>query len=160
MPERLTWRRVWKREGFAIFEVLRRLWIPLVIVVVIGVGGLTVSRLHGIFGSEKRPLYADSKIEGTRPVQSKQLTYEVFGPSGTVADISYFDVNGDPQGVHGARLPWSLTFATTLPAVMGSIVAQGDSDSIGCRIVVDGVVKAERITRAVSALTSCLLKAA
>ena len=29
---------------------------------------------------------------------------------------------------------------------MGNIVAQGDSDSIGCRIVVDGEVKAERIS--------------
>ena len=33
---------------------------------------------------------------------------------------------------------------TDSPAVVGNVVAQGDSDSIGCRIVVDGVVKAER----------------
>lgn len=119
-----------------------------------------MSRLHGNFGSEKRASYADSNVEDTRPSDAQQLTYEVFGPPGTVADISYFDVDGDPQGVDGARLPWSLTFATTSPAVVGSIVAQGDSDSIGCRIEVDGVLKAERITHAVSALTSCLLKAA
>ena len=31
-----------------IFRVLRRLWIPLVVLVVIGAGGFTVSRLHGI----------------------------------------------------------------------------------------------------------------
>jgi Mycobacterium membrane protein len=40
-----------------------------------------------------------------------------FGPVGTVADISYFDVNSDPQ------------------RVVGDVVAQGDSDNIGCRIV-------------------------
>ena len=34
------------------FRALRRLWIPLLILVVIGAGGLTVARLHGIFGSE------------------------------------------------------------------------------------------------------------
>ena len=42
---------------------------------------------------------------------------------------------------------------------MGSVVAQGDSDDIGCRIVVDGVVKAEKITHETSAFTSCALKA-
>ena len=138
--------------------VLRRLWIPLVILVVIGVGALTVARLHGIFGSEKRPSYADSKIDESRSFDPTQLSYEVFGPSGTVADISYFDVNADPQHVDGARLPWSLKIMTTSPTVVGNVIAQGDGDSIGCRIVVDGVVKAERITHGVSAFTFCVLK--
>ena len=44
--------------------------------------------------------------------------------------------------------------------VIGSIAAQGNSDSIGCRILVDGVVKDEKVTHEVSAFTSCLLKAA
>ena len=43
---------------------------------------------------------------------------------------------------------------------MGSKVAQGDSDSIGCRFVVDGVVKAQSIAHEVDASTVCLLKAA
>ena len=43
---------------------------------------------------------------------------------------------------------------------MGNIAAQGDGDSIGCRILVDGVVKAEKTTHEVNAFTSCLLKAA
>ena len=147
-------------QRFTIFGVLRRLWVPLVILVVIAAGGLTVSRLHGIFGSEKRPSYADSKINDAKPFDPKRLTYEVFGPPGTVADISYFDVDGDPQRVKGASLPWSLQFAFTQAAVVGSIVAQGDSDSIGCRIVVDGEVKAERISNEVNAFTFCQLKAA
>ena len=77
-----------------------------------------------------------------------------------MADISYFDVNSDPQQVDGATLPWSLKLTTTLPAVVGNIVAQGNSNTIGCRILVDGVVKAERISHEVSAYTFCLLKAA
>jgi hypothetical protein len=68
---------------------------------VIGGGGLTVLRLHGIFGSEKRLSYTDTKINDTKPFDPKHLTYEVFGPPGTVADISYFDVNADPQLVQG-----------------------------------------------------------
>jgi hypothetical protein len=128
--------------------------------VVIGVGGFTVSRLHGIFGSEKRSSYADTKINDVKPYDPKHLTYEVFGPPGTVATISYFDVDGEPRFVRGASLPWSLNLAFTQAAVVGNIVAQGDSDSIGCRIVVDGEVKAERISNEVNAFTSCLLKAA
>jgi hypothetical protein len=125
-----------------------------------GAGGFTVSRLHGIFGSEKRLSYADTRTDEAKPFNPKHLKYEVFGPPGTVADISYFDVNADPQRVDGVRLPWSLDIATTLPAIVGNIVAQGDSDSIGCRILVDGVVKAEKINHEVNAFTFCLLKAA
>jgi Mycobacterium membrane protein len=43
---------------------------------------------------------------------------------------------------------------------VGSIVAQGDSDSIGCRFVVDGVVKAQSFAHEVNVPTVCLLKAA
>jgi hypothetical protein len=154
------------RRGFAIFGVLgrsgvlKRLWIPLVILVVIGAGGLTVSRLHGIFGSEERPSYADTKVNDNQTFDPKHVVYEVFGPPGTVADISYFDVNSDPQLVEGASLPWSLDIATNLATVVGNLVAQGNGDSLGCRIVVDGVVKAERITHEVNAFTFCMLKAA
>jgi hypothetical protein len=136
------------------------LWIPLVILVVIGAGGLTVSRLHGIFGSEKRLSYADTKVD-TKPFNPKHLRYEIFGPPGTVANISYFDMNADPQHLDGVSLPWSVEFAITAATSVGNIAAQGDSDSIGCRIVVDGVVKDEKITHhEASAFTFCTLKAA
>jgi hypothetical protein len=148
-------------EGVPIFKVLRRLWIPLVVLVVVGAGGFTVSRLHGIFGSEKRPSYVDSNVEESRrPYNPKQLTYEVFGPPGTVAQISYFDGDAEPQHVAGANLPWSLQFALSEASSVGSVLAQGDSDSIGCRIVVDAEVKAERISNQVNAFTYCTLKAA
>jgi hypothetical protein len=53
-----------------------------------------------------------------------------------------------------------LKITTTSPSVVGSVVAQGDRDSIGCRIVVNGEVKAEKISNEVSALTHCLVKGA
>jgi len=131
-----------------------------VILVVIGAGAFTVTRLHGVFGSEKRGSYADTRIDDAKPFNPKHVTYEVFGPPGVVAEISYFDGNGDPQHVKGAQLPWTFEFPITQATAAASIVAQGDSDSIGCRILVDGVVKAEKTTHEVQAFTYCLLKSA
>lgn len=137
-----------------------RTWIPLVILVVVIVGGFTVHRIRGFFGSENRPSYSDTNLENSKPFNPKHLTYEIFGPPGTVADISYFDVNSEPQRVDGAVLPWSLHITTNDAAVMGNIVARGNSDSIGCRITVDGKVRAERVSNEVNAYTYCLVKSA
>jgi hypothetical protein len=147
-------------KEISIFRVLERAWIPLVIVLVITLGGFTVWRIHGVFGSEKRPSYSDSANDDSKPFNPKRLTYEVFGPPGTVADISYFDVNADPKRLDGAPLPWTLKLTTTAASVVGNIVAQGNGNTIGCRIVVDGVVKAEKVTHEVNAFTFCVLKGA
>lgn len=128
--------------------------------VVAGAGGFTVSRLHGIFGSENRPAYADTKVEDSKPFNPKRLTYEVFGPAGSTASISYFDANSEPTFIESASLPWTLQFELTETSAAGSILAQGNSDMIGCRILVDDEVKAEKISNQYNAFTSCLLKAA
>src|SRR2546426_526735 len=49
-----------------IFGLLKRLWIPLLVLVVIITGGFAVSRLHTVFGSEKRPSYADTMINESK----------------------------------------------------------------------------------------------
>lgn len=147
------------KKGPGLFGVLGRLWIPLVIVAVVVAGGMTVSRLHGVFGSEKRPSYAESRQQDTKPFNPKHVKYEVFGPAGTTADISYFDANGEPNHINGIELPWTFDISTTLPSIVGNVVAQGNSDSLGCRIVVDGVVKAERISHELNAFTYCVLTA-
>lgn len=139
--------------------MLKRLWIPLVIVAVVITGGMTVSRLHGVFGSEHRPSYADTRQQDTKPFNPKHVKYEVFGPAGAMADISYFDANGEPNHINGIVLPWTFDISTTLPSIVGNVVAQGNSDSLGCRIVVDGVVKTERISHQLNAFTYCVLTA-
>lgn len=140
-----------------LLPVLRRLWIPLALLVLFCLAGLTVSRLHGVFGADELPSYAEAIGAETTPGDPKHLTYEVFGVPGAAADISFFDMNGDPQLVH-ARLPWFYGFtATAVP--IGSVVAQGDDGTIGCRIVVDGTIKTEKIMDEPSAFTFCLLKA-
>lgn len=147
------------KRGPGLFGFLGRLWIPLVIVAVVVAGGMTVSRLHGVFGSEKRPSYAESRQQDTKPFNPKHVKYEVFGPTGSMADISYFDANGEPNHITGIELPWTFDISTTLPSIVGNVVAQGNSDSLGCRIVVDGVVKAERISHELNAFTYCVLTA-
>ncbi len=146
--------------GVPIFRILRRVWIPLLIVVVIVAGGFTVSRLRTVFGSENRLSYSDTELEEQEPYDPKELVYEVFGPPGTSADISYFDTDADPIFVDGANLPWSSTFEIDEASIVGNLVAQGTSESIGCRIIVDGEVKAERTGQGVNAFTYCLVKAA
>lgn len=153
-------RKTRRNGGLAISRVLMRLWVPLVILVVVVAGGFVVSRLHGIFGSEKQLSYSDTRGEAAKPYNPKHLRYEVFGPPGTLAEIAYFDVNGEPQRLKGAPLPWSLEYGITAASAVGNVIAQGDSNSIGCRILVDDVVKAEKITHEVNAFTFCLLKAA
>jgi nitrate reductase NapE component len=139
-------------KGISIFRVLERVWIPLVIVVVIGLGGFTVWRIHGIFGSERRPAYSDSATDDSKPFNPKRITYEVYGPPGSTADISYFDTNADPQHVDGAKLPWTLKLTTKAASVVGN--------TLGCRIIVDDVVKAEHVSHEVNAFTYCVLKGA
>jgi hypothetical protein len=147
-------------RGFVTLGVLRRLWIPLLIVVVVLAGGFTVWRLHGVFGSDTRLAYADTETEERKPYNPKELVYEVFGPPGTVASISYFDVDAEPQYVEGVSLPWTLKFEMTEATATANIVAQGDTDSIGCRIKVDDEVKEENTRYGVSAFTFCVLRAA
>jgi hypothetical protein len=55
-------------------------------------------------------------------------------------------------------LPWAYDTTTTQPAVFVNVSAQGDSDSIGCRIKIDDVVKDERTVNTLNAYTYCLDK--
>ena len=73
-----------------------------------------------------------------------------------MASINNLDVNPQPQRVDDTVLPWSYDVTTTEPAVFANIVVQGDSDSIGCRIIIDGAVKDERSVKTLNAYTFCL----
>jgi hypothetical protein len=135
-------------------------WIPLVIVVVLVAGGFTVSRLHGVFGTDDRPVYSTSESQEKKPLDPKHLTYEVFGTPGSTADISFFNDESEPELVKGVSLPWSLKFEITGAAGVGNISAQGTGNEIGCRILVGDDVKAEKTSYGTAAFTFCVLKAA
>jgi hypothetical protein len=141
-----------------ITRILRRAWIPLVLMVVLTVSGFVVLQLHAIFGSQN--------LAGTGPAieivqfNPKFVKYEVFGRVGTTASINYWDADANTHQIDGAPLPWSYTFSTVLPAVSANIMAQGDGDQIGCRITVDGVVRQEHKSEGLNAQTFCLVKSA
>ena len=140
--------------------VVKRGWIPLVVVILVAVAGFAVYRLHGVFGVRGATSAIGTRADDIKPFNPKQVTLEVFGPVGSVADINYLDVDAAPQRVDGMRLPWAYSVATTAPAVSVNVVAQGDGEIIGCRITVNGDVKDQRTVSGIHPQTFCLVKSA
>jgi hypothetical protein len=138
--------------------MLKRVWLPVLMVGAIAVGAVSVSHLRSVFGSHGAvvtPVGSDT-ADSFNP---KVVTYEVFG-TGATATINYTDMDGLPQRTGEVGLPWSLTLQTTVPSVMPNLLAQGDGQSISCRVTVDDVVKDERTVQGVNPATYCLVKAA
>jgi Mycobacterium membrane protein len=126
--------------------------------IVVIAAGFTLVRLHGVFGS-----HDDTSVAAVAPNDivafiPKRVIFEVFGPPGSIATINYLDLNAQPQRIDDAPLPWTYDATTTQPAIFANLEAQGDGDSIGCRITIDGVVKDERTVNTMSAYTFCLDK--
>lgn len=130
----------------------------LVAVIVVTTAGFAIYRLHGIFGSHTNASANSGLSNEIVPFNPKRVVLEVFGAPGATATINYLDVNAQPQEVKDAPLPWSYTITTTEPAVIGNVVAQGNGDTLGCRIVVNGEVKDQRTVNKVDAYTFCLDK--
>jgi hypothetical protein len=140
-------------------NVLKRTWIPILVVIVVLVGGFVVMRVKTFFGAPDPASQSSKPAEDTKPFNPKVVKYEISG-NGTYADINYLDLDSQPVRVDGAALPWTLTLSTTDPSVFPNIVAQGDSTDISCRITVDDVVKNENTSNGVTAQTFCLVKSA
>lgn len=139
---------------------LKTAWIPLVVVVAVALGGVAVDRLRGVFGSDEIFTATGGSAKPLAPSHVKRVTYEVYGPSGTTGTVSYLDNNTESKQANFSSLPWTYTITTTVPAVIASVVAQGNSDRIGCRITVNDQLKDEQSASGHHAQTSCLVKAA
>jgi hypothetical protein len=138
--------------------LVRRTWLPLLIVAALAAGGVAITQLRSVFGSNPvvvTPKSSDSAAD----FNPKVVTYEVFG-TGSTAVVNYLDLAGKPQRVASAALPWTLRLTTTDPSASPNLLAQGDGTSIGCRITVDDVIKDERTATGVNAATYCLVKSA
>ena len=138
--------------------LIRRVWLPALVVIAVVAGVVSVSQLRTVFGSNP-VVVTDLTSDNAEDFNPKFVTYEIFG-TGSTAVINYMDLEGRPQRVAGAPLPWKLTLQTTLPSVMPNILAQGDGDQIGCRVTVDDELKQERTATGLNAETYCFVKAA
>lgn len=140
--------------------VVKRAWLPVLLVAALAIGFVSISYLRSVFGSNGAvvtPVGSDTAEDFNPPTV---VTYEVFG-TGSFAVINYTDLDGLPQRTGGqVSLPWTLTLETTIPSVRPDLLAQGDGQFIGCRVTVDGEVEDERTAEGVNAATYCLVKAA
>ena len=141
-----------------VISALKRVWLPVLMVAAVTIGGFTVAHLRSVFGSDGAVVtpVGNDTAEKFNP---KVVVYEVFG-SGATAVINYTDLDGLPQRTGEVSLPWSLRLETTVPSVMPNLMVQGDGQSIGCRVLVDDEIKDERTAQGVNAATYCLVKAA
>jgi len=144
--------------GYWLVRLLRKIWMPLVIAAVAAVAIFTVDRLHGVFGKTETTRPGSGLADDPQPFDPKTVVYEIFGPAGSIATVNYLNLDAEPQIARDVVLPWSVTLTTNAPAAAANVVAQGNSDTIGCRIIVDGEVKDERVSTGVSAQTFCIVK--
>ena len=139
------------------FRLLKKAWIPLLLVVVVAIGAYAIVRIRESGNEAPRTADGSGVTENFNP---KHITYEVTGSGGT-ANLNYLDENGQPNLVENTPLPWSFTIVTTLPSMSANIMAQGDRDvsDLRCRVTVDGEVRDERASAdTVKPFIYCLVK--
>lgn len=141
-------------------KFVRQRWIPIVAVLVVALVAFSVDRLHGIFGSNNEISRAGSEALENTGYNPKHVLFEVYGTPGSVATINYLDIHAQPQRVADVTLPWSVNLTTDDPTMYADLRAQGDGDTIGCRITVNGIVKDERSSDNVNGYIACLDKTA
>ncbi|MEB3072056.1 MmpS family transport accessory protein [[Mycobacterium] vasticus] len=142
------------------FRIFKKAWIPLLLVVVVALGGYIVLRVRDSFGANAYTSNGDANADDTKPFNPKHITYEVTAPSGGTVSVNFLDEDGQPHLVEDAPLPWSHTIVTTLPSMSANIVAQGDTSiqHLRCRVIVDGEVRDDRSIDQYEPFIYCLVK--
>ncbi len=138
--------------------VLARAWMPLVAVIAVGVGLLCMWKVHQF--SEPEPVITVNGPQAPEEFNPKRLTYEVFGSTGEGGTLVYIDIEGHPHQVDVTTLPWSHTETTTLTVVSGSVSVHVHGGEVGCRMLVDGVVRDEHSANHQDADVQCRVKSA
>lgn len=138
--------------------LLKRAWVPLVVVVALVIGGVAVMRLNGVFPGPGLP--KPDPRDATPPYAAKTAIYEILGPPGTTGVVNWMDADSLPQKASFTTLPWSKTIVAQMPGIFAYVVAQGDSSFIGCRITVDGKLVDQQQANNRNAQVSCLDKSA
>jgi hypothetical protein len=149
----------WKCRRRALFRVLKKAWMPLLLVVVVGLGAYAVVRIRDTVGTHGSASAGAGNGGDTKPFNPKHIAYEITGSGGSV-NVDYLDENGQPHRVDNAALPWSFTIVTTLPSMSANVVAQGNPgiNGLRCRVVVDGQMRDDRSTDEYQPFIYCLVK--
>jgi Mycobacterium membrane protein len=143
-----------------VFWIVKRAWMPLLLVVVIALGAYAVVRIRDTFGATA-VASGEGNADNTKPFNPKHITYEITGAPGGSVDVDYLDENGQPHRVDAAPMPWSYTIVTTLPSMSANVVAQGTRtavDALRCRVIVDGQVRDDRHSDDYQPFIYCLVK--
>lgn len=131
---------------------------PLVAVVALSVGAVGMWKVHQF--SAPPPVITVNSPAAPEQTTPKRLTYELSGSVGDGGMLVYLDVDGHPHRVDLATLPWTHTETTTLTVVSGSISAQVHGGQLGCRMLVNGVVRDEQSDTHGDAHVMCRVKSA
>ena len=143
------------------FPIVKKAWIPLLLVVVISLGAYAVVRIRDTFGANAAVASGEGNADNTKPFNPKHITYEITGASVGRVDVDYLDENGQPHRVDAALMPWSYTIVTTLPSMSANVVAKAKRtavDALRCRVIVDGQVRDDRRSDDYQPFIYCLVK--
>lgn len=138
--------------------VLARIWMPLVAVVAVGVGLLCMYKVHQF--SEPEPVITVNGPQAPEQFNLKRITYEVFGSVRQGGKLVYVDIDGHPHQVDITTLPWTHTESTTLSVASGSISVHVHGGQVGCRMLVNDVVRDEQSGNHQDADVQCRVKSA
>ncbi|BBY62002.1 membrane protein [Mycolicibacterium helvum] len=139
---------------------LKRFWVIVVVAVALVAAGAVVGRLRTFFDTDQPLAPGVGHADAIVAFNTKRVTYEIVGPQTATGRISYLDVNGKTLEAGFTSLPWSTTVTTTAPGMLANVVAQGDTDGLVCRILVNDKVVDENHAVGRDAQAFCLDKAA
>jgi hypothetical protein len=131
---------------------------PLVAVVALSVAAVCMFKVHQL--SAPPPVITVNGPAAPAEFSIKRLTYELSGSAAQGGMLVWVDIDGHPHQVNLTTLPWSHTETTTLTVVSGSVSAQVHGGQVGCRMLVNGVVRAEQSDTHQDAHVFCLVKSA
>ncbi|QRY48413.1 hypothetical protein JVX93_04180 [Mycolicibacterium boenickei] len=140
--------------------VLGKVWLPLVVLAVIGVVAYGVSTVRGLNAAITSPPKKNAIPATVVQINPKNVTYEVFGTLGGGGTVTYANLDSEPVEVTLTSLPWSFSETTMAASASLSLVAQVEGDSVGCRILVNGEVRDEHSVDHESAAVACTVTAA
>ncbi|BBZ77214.1 hypothetical protein MANY_25510 [Mycolicibacterium anyangense] len=138
--------------------VLASAWLPAVVLIALSIGGLCMWKVHQ--SSAPGPVLTVSPPQAPAEFTPKRLTYELFGDLGSGGMLDYIDIDGHPHEVDLTELPWTHTETTTLTVVSGSISAHVHGTHVGCRMLVNDVVRDEQSASREDADVTCRVKSA